>query len=184
MTFQAYIDTIKEKTGLDPADFLRIAGEKGLLTADVKAQQIVDWLAQDYDLGRGHAMAIVNTFKQAAAAGAPKVDRVAKQFIGAKAHWRPVYDHLLETLRAHGPVETAGTDSYVSLLKGNAKFAVVAVTADRMDVGIKLKGADANERLEPSGAWNAMVTHRVRLGSGDEIDGELLNWLRRAYDAA
>ena len=184
MTFQAYIDTIKEKTGLDPADFLRIAGEKGLLAADVKAQQIVDWLAQDYELGRGHAMAIVNTFKQAAASGAPKIDRVAQQFTGVKSHWRPVYDQLLETLRAHGPVETAGTDSYVSLLKGTTKFAIVAVTADRMDVGIKAKGAEPNERFEQSGAWNAMVTHRVRLSSGDEIDGELLDWLRRAYDAA
>ena len=184
MTFQAYIDTIKDKTGLDPADFLRIAEEKGLLAADVKAQQIIDWLARDYDLGRGHAMAIVKIFDQTAASGAPKVDRVAQHFTGAKAHWRPVYDQLLDTLRAHGPVETAGTDSYVSLLKGKAKFAVVAVTADRMDIGIKLKDAEPDERFEQSGAWNVMVTHRVRLNSGDEIDGELLDWLRRAYDAA
>ena len=184
MTFQAYLDTIKEKTGLDPADFLRLADEKGLLAAEVKVQQVVDWLADDYELGRGHAMAIVNTFKRAAATDAAPVDRRAQQFLGAKAHWRPIYDQLLETLGAHGPVGTAATDSYISLLKGKAKFAIVAVTADRMDVGIKLRGADTDNRFEASGTWNSMVTHRVRISSAEQVDGELLDWLRRAYDAA
>ena len=63
MSFQAYIDNIKAKTGKTPADFKKLAKEKGLLKPGVKATEIVNWLKQDFDLGRGHAMAISATFK-------------------------------------------------------------------------------------------------------------------------
>ncbi len=180
MTFQAYLDNIKEKTGLDPADFKRLAAEKGLL--DAKTMEILAWLKEDFDLGSGHGMAIVATFKPKPVAS----DRLAKQFAGGKAHWKPVYEQLLATLNEHGPVETAPTDTYISLLKGKAKFAVVATTADRLDVGIKVRDASAlpaSPRIEPSGSWNAMVTHRVRVTDAAQVDAELLGWLRTAYDA-
>ena len=63
MTFQAYIDNIEAKTGKTPDDFRKLAEEKGLLKPDVKAGQIVDWLNEDFDLGRGHAMAIYALLK-------------------------------------------------------------------------------------------------------------------------
>jgi len=189
MSFQAYIDTIKAKTGLDPADFKKLAHDKGLLADGVKPAQIVAWLSEDYDLGRGHAMALVATFKPEKIARSNQDDVIAKQFAGAKAHWQPVYEDLLSTLRETGPVEIAATHSYISLLKGAKKFAIVAVTADRLDVGIKLrgtelKGTEPTERFELSGSWNSMVTHRARVTAPDQIDGELLDWLARAYEAA
>ena len=81
-------------------------------------------------------------------------------------------------------VRVAATDSYVSLLKGDAKFGVVAVTADRMDVGIKLKTLPVEGRVEESGKWNSMVTHRVRVSDGAQLDDELVGWLRQAYEKA
>ncbi|MGZ6545196.1 MAG: DUF4287 domain-containing protein [Actinomycetota bacterium] len=63
MTFQAYIDNIEAKTGKTPDDFRKLAEEKGLLKSDVKAGQIVEWLNEDFDLGRGHAMAIYALLK-------------------------------------------------------------------------------------------------------------------------
>jgi hypothetical protein len=63
MSFQAYLDTIEERTGLTPRKIITIATEKGLATSPVKAQPIIDWLKSDYDLGRGHAMAIVHVIK-------------------------------------------------------------------------------------------------------------------------
>ena len=58
MSFQAYIDNIKAKTGKTPEDFKKLAEKKGLLKPGVKAGQIVAWLKEDFDLGHGHAMAI------------------------------------------------------------------------------------------------------------------------------
>jgi len=53
-----------------------------------------------------------------------------------------------------------------------------------MDIGIKLKGVEPIGRLESSGSWNAMVTHRVRISPPDQLDPEVLAWLKQAYDAA
>ena len=64
MSFQAYLDNIQAKTGKSPADFRRLAEtkgftERGQLRAGVKATEIVNWLKTDFQLGHGHAMAIV-----------------------------------------------------------------------------------------------------------------------------
>ncbi|MBG6054003.1 hypothetical protein IWX81_000393 [Salinibacterium sp. CAN_S4] len=63
MSFQAYLDTIEKKTGLTPREILAIAAERGLDTPPLKPAAIVDWLKDDYGLGRGHAMALVHVIK-------------------------------------------------------------------------------------------------------------------------
>ncbi|WP_322410426.1 DUF4287 domain-containing protein [Microbacterium invictum] len=60
MSFQAYLDTVERKTGLTPRQLIEIAHERGLDAPDVKATAIIEWLKADYDLGRGHAMAMVH----------------------------------------------------------------------------------------------------------------------------
>ena len=62
MSFQAYIDNIKTKTGKSPEDFKKLAEKKGLLKPGVKAMEIVNWLKEDFGLGHGHAMAIYAVF--------------------------------------------------------------------------------------------------------------------------
>ncbi|CAN5844167.1 hypothetical protein BH11BAC4_BH11BAC4_09240 [soil metagenome] len=68
MSFQAYIDNIKAKTGKTPGDFKKLAEKKGFilkgkLNPAIKATEVVHWLKIDFDLGHGHAMAIYMTFK-------------------------------------------------------------------------------------------------------------------------
>jgi hypothetical protein len=68
MSFQAYIDNIKAKTGKTPADFKKLAEQKGFLNKGklvegIKAGQILAWLKEDFDLGHGHAMAVYAVFK-------------------------------------------------------------------------------------------------------------------------
>jgi hypothetical protein len=68
MSFQAYIDNIKAKTGKTPDDFKKLAEQKGFLKngqlkEGIKAGQIIAWLKEDFDLGHGHSMAIYATFK-------------------------------------------------------------------------------------------------------------------------
>jgi hypothetical protein len=71
------------------------------------------------------------------------------------------------------------------LLKGEKKFAVVQPSsAERLDIGIKLKRVSAEGRLEPSGSWNTMVTHRVKISHAKEVNKEVLAWLKQAYDGA
>ena len=68
MSFQAYIDNIFKQTGKLPADFKKLAEEKGFIVDSqipktIKATQITDWLKEEFELGHGHAMAIYATFK-------------------------------------------------------------------------------------------------------------------------
>jgi len=68
MSFQAYLNTIKSKTGKGPEDFRKMAEDKGFslggqLKPETKAGEIVDWLKEEFNLGRGHAMAIYALLK-------------------------------------------------------------------------------------------------------------------------
>ena len=51
MSFQAYIDNIRAKTGKTPKDFGKLAAAKGL----TRHGEIVTWLKSDFALGHGHA---------------------------------------------------------------------------------------------------------------------------------
>jgi hypothetical protein len=59
---QAYLDNIETKTGVTPAKFIELAHAKGF-TKETKAGEIILWLATEYGLGRGHAMAIVHIIR-------------------------------------------------------------------------------------------------------------------------
>lgn len=65
MSFQAYLDNIETKTGKTPQQFIDEAHLKGF-DGDTKAGEIVQWLADEYALGRGHAMALVHVIKHGA----------------------------------------------------------------------------------------------------------------------
>jgi hypothetical protein len=64
MSFQAYLDTIEDKTGLTPRQLVDIATERGLAEPSVKAGAILEWLKEDYGLGRGHGMALVHVIQK------------------------------------------------------------------------------------------------------------------------
>lgn len=63
MSFQAYLDAVEDKTGLTPRQLLEIAQQKGFDLPATKAGDVVAWLKDDYDVGRGHAMAMWHVIK-------------------------------------------------------------------------------------------------------------------------
>ena len=185
MTLKAYLDNIQAKTGKTPQDFRILAEEKGLLKEGVKTGQIVAWLKDDFGLGQGHAMAIVLTLQNASQPRKSNIEKIDRLFKGDKAKWQAPYDELLVRIGKFGPdVSTDPTNTYISILRKGKKLAIVQVSAERLDIGIKCKGVKPTERFEAAGAWNSMVTHRVRIGDPAQIDAEVLTWLKQAYEAA
>lgn len=65
MSFQAYLDNAEKQTGKTPNEFITLAKAKGF-GSDTKAGEIVAWLKDDFDLGRGYAMALVHVIKNGA----------------------------------------------------------------------------------------------------------------------
>lgn len=181
--FQAYLNSIKAKTGKDPEDFLGLARANGLLTPGIKTGTLVTWLKEDFGLGHGHAMAIVATIQAAIRPQPGRDERIDRHFSGARSHWRPTYEQLLGDVSGFGPnVTTAPTVSYISLLTSDKKFGILQISKDRLDVGIKLRDVEPGGRLEPASGWNSMVSHRVRVTAPAQVDGQLVGWLRQAYE--
>jgi hypothetical protein len=85
MSFQAYLDNIEGKTGLTPRQFIDLATEKGF-GSGTKAGEIVAWLADDYGLGRGHAMALVHVITKG-----PQIDA---KHVGSDGTHRDASDTL------------------------------------------------------------------------------------------
>ncbi len=182
MSFQAYLDTIKAKTGKTPDDFAKLAQQKNL----TKHGEIVNWLKNDFGLGHGHANAIVAVLLKSETRKTSGDEKLEQLCAGKKAIWRGTCDTLIARLKAFDPnVDALANETYVNVLIGKKKFAILQPSsAERFDVGIKLKGVAPTDRLELAGSWNSMVTHRVRVSDPKQIDTELLAWLRQAYNAA
>ena len=178
---ETYLEIVKTKTGKTPDDFRILAQEKGLS----KQGEIINWLEEEFELVHAHSKAVANAILNV---DAPKVSddqSIAKHFSSIKEVWRVPYDEIIATLKTFGDdFSVAPTKTFLTLLRKDQKFGLIQVSAKRLDIGIKLPGTKAKGRYENAGAWNSLVTHRVKIDSPEEIDADLYIWLRQAYDKA
>lgn len=158
----------------------------GLATGSEKHTEIRKFFQDEFGLTYGNAntLAILTRDKLKGAAGQEE-NFVDVQYAGKKAGLRPIYDVLIGAVESFGDdVEVAPKRTYVSLRR-NKQFGIVQPsTATRVDVGINLPDVAPGDRLEASGSFNSMVSHRVRLSGPADVDDELIGWLRQAYDQA
>jgi hypothetical protein len=111
-------------------------------------------------------------------------DMIASQYGGRKTALLPIYERLVSIAESFGDdVEIAPRKSYVALVR-KKQFAVIkASTITRVDLGLKLKGIPASDRLEDAGNFGSgSITHKVSLTSIEEVDGKIEDWLRTAYE--
>jgi hypothetical protein len=178
----AMIAGLKEKTGKTIDQWVAIVKKSKL----EKHGEIVSMLKSEHELGHGYANLITHYARGGVpAAGAGTEDLLGAQYAGAKAGLRPIYDALIAAItKFGGDVEVSPKKTYVSLRRSKQFALIQPSTATRVDVGINLKGTPAAGRLEASGSFNAMVSHRVRVESKGEVNAELIGWLKKAYEAA
>lgn len=62
MSFQAYLDAVEAKTGLTPQEIVDRAHAQGF-DVRTRTSEILEWLADEFGLGRGHGMALVHVIK-------------------------------------------------------------------------------------------------------------------------
>ena len=179
------IANLKEKTGKTMAQWLKVCKASKL----EKHGQIVKHLKSEHGMTHGFANLVVSEFLSGAATAAvkatPKTDNalVDTQYSKGKEDLRPIYDALVKMVEKFGKdIEISPKKAYVSLRR-NKQFAIVQPsTKTRVDVGINLKGEPTTDRLEASGSFNSMVSHRVRISDKKEVNAELKKWLKKAYD--
>lgn len=178
---QTMIDNLQAKTGKALPEWIAVVKACGL----EKHGQVVKHLKTDHGITHGFANLIAHKAKEHGTASVGDADLVANQYAGAKEGLRPIYDALVTLINTFGDdVALAPKKSYVSLRR-NKQFGIIQPsTKTRVDVGINLKGTTPTERLEASGSFNGMVSHRVRISDVKDIDAALAGWLREAYEAA
>jgi hypothetical protein len=112
-------------------------------------------------------------------------DLVAAQCAGMKEALKPLDDKLASAVAKFGAdVVLEPKKAYVSLRRNKQFGLIQPSTATGLDVGLHLKGVAPTARLEASGSFSAMVSHRVRVEQAADIDAELIGWLKQAYLAS
>lgn len=176
------VRNLEEKTGRSLDSWIALVKSSGL----VKHGEIVKLLKSEHGMTHGYANLVAIAAREGLETPSESTDeREAGLFADRKSDLRPAYDALRAAIMGFGnDVEVAPKKAYVSFRRRKQFALMQPSTATRLDVGLNLKGVEPSERLEASGSFNAMCTHRVRVGSATDVDAELIGWLREAYGRA
>ena len=172
---------IAEKTGKPVEEWVKVVKAAAL----EKHGEIIKFLKADHDFTHGYANFVAHMTRQSSSIGQDAGDLVTAQYAGPKADLKPIYDTVIGIVEGFGDgLEVSPKKSYVSLRRKKQFALVQPSTKTRVDLGINLKGKEPEGALEASGSFNSMVSHRVRLGSKDDVTEEVAGWLKEAFDAA
>lgn len=176
---------IETRTGKSLAELSEIIQQSGLTKHSEIRQMIID----RFGLGYGDANTLVHyALKSDAkhdveARGLSITEVVDELYSGPKADLRPIHDRVMAEIQNLGEFEIAPKKTYLSLRR-KRQFAMLGpATKSRVEVGLNMKGIEPTERLiqQPPGG---MCNYIVKLTSPDQVDDELINWLRTAYNSA
>lgn len=174
---RSMIDNLPRSTGRSLEEWFVVLDATGL----EKHGELMAYLKQEHGLSHGFANGIVLQHRSRGTSTADD-DLVDAQYAGAKAALRPVHDAIVAAVRTFGEdVEVAPKRTGVSLRRSKQFALVEPASAKRVQVGINLKGMPPTGRLREAGG---MCTHRVDVTGAEQVDDELVGWLREAYDRA
>jgi hypothetical protein len=177
---QTMIDNLEKNSGKSLPEWVAIVRATGL----TKHGEIVKYLKTEHGFTHGYANMVSIKARETADSPPTADDLLENQYRG-KESLRSIYDVLIEAVTGFGAdVEISPKKAYVSLRRGKQFGLVQPSTKTRVDLGLNLGDVAAGGRLEQSGNFNSMVSHRVRLSHAEEVDDELIGWLRQAYKAA
>lgn len=175
------LKNIQTRTGKTLDQLYGILRKSGL----AKHSEMVNLLKKDLGLGHGDANMLVLKFREAhGETKAPSVEpAVFEIYSGPKEGFRPIHDRLMATIQAFGPFEIAPKKGYLSLRRSKQFAMLGPVTRTRVEVGLNVKGVKPTSRLVamPPGG---MCQYKVLLTNPQQVDKELIGWLKQAYDGA
>jgi len=182
---ETQLKNIQAKTGKSLAELTALIQNSGL----TKHGEIREMLMRELGLGYGDATMLVHFALQtdgqtAAEAKGASIDEVVDEiYTGPKADLRPIHDRLMEAINQFGEFEVVPKKGYVSLRR-KRQFAMIGpATKTRLEVGINSKELEATDRLisMPPGG---MCQFKVNVTESSQVDNELIDWIKRAYDSA
>jgi len=172
---QTMINNMPEKTGKSLKEWKMILQSNSF----EKHGEAVKFLKDEHGVTHGFANTIVSLSKE----DHTNVDDLVEVQYKGKESLKPIYEKLIDAVNDFGDdLSIVPKKGSVSIIRKRQFALIKPATKTRIDLGLKLKGKPTTERLENSGPFGTMCTHRVKIMQDEEIDIELIGWLKEAYE--
>jgi hypothetical protein len=171
------ISNMPEKTGKSLEEWKKLLAAKTF----EKHMQAVNYLKKEHGVSHGFANTIVLLSKEEE----DKPEDLVKAQYEGRENLIAVYEKIVSLVKDFGEdVVITPKKTTVSLIRKKQFALIKPATKSRIDLGLKLRNKGTGERLQDSGPFGTMCTHRVQLTDLDEVDSEVISWLKEAYEEA
>jgi hypothetical protein len=138
------------------------------------------WLTKEGVTGYAQSLLVMERFGYPDFLLASADELIDKQYAD-RPQLRPIYDAIILAASGLGEIIIQARKTFVSLVAPRRTFArIQPTTKSRVDLGLRLENQKPGGRLQPSRIHESMPL-QVSLHSSDEVDTEVLGWLRRSY---
>ena len=172
---QTMIKNMPKKTGKSLEEWKKILQAK----AFAKHSEGVKFLKTEHGVTHGFANTIVTLSKEESTSDD---DLVTNQYKGKEVLF-PIYESLLQVVKGFGDdVKISPKKTSVSIIRKRQFALIKPATKTRIGLGLKIKDQPVDGKLEGSGPFGTMCTHRMKLSDIGDVDQEVIKWLQEAYN--
>lgn len=175
------IDNLEKKFGKSLDKWIKIVNKEKL----VKHGEILKFLKESHGFTHGYANLVSMKARKADAGSAENTDQLVEDQYNGKENLLSIYNKIIAEISKFGKdIEIAPKKASVSLRRKKQFALIQPSTKTRIDLGLKLKDVENQGKLEGSGPFGIMCTHRIKISDSKEVDKEVLSWLKEAYEKA
>jgi predicted transport protein len=179
-TVQTMFENMKEKTGHSFDEWKAIIAKKKF----AKHGEIVKFLKAEHKVTHGYASEIALKALASDAASATDTDDLLENQYRGKEQLKPFYEKLIKEIEKFGgEFEIAPKKTYVSLKRKKQFIILNPASKTRFEIGFNLKAVEPKGKLEAEKP-NGICSHKINLAAITEIDKEVIDWIRMAFDKA
>lgn len=172
-----WIRLLEQSTGEDLETWNRRIQREGFRDE----QRLRAWLTQQGITGYAQTLLVMERFGYPDFLTASAEQLIDGQYAD-RPQLRPIFDAIVNTALQFDEVTIQARKTYVSLVTPRRTFArVQPTTKTRLDLALRLEGQEPGGRLLPSRIHETMKI-QVSLSSVEQVDAEVVGWLRRAYE--
>ncbi len=178
----ASLTKLLERTGKSLEEWIEVVKQEGPPTEKERRE----WLKAQHGFTTNYAWWVAERAEgRGAAEDYHPEELVEAMFSGKKAALRPIYDELLRLGLVLGDdVKACPCQTMVPLYRSHVFAQIKPTTNTRIDLGFALGALPATGRLIDTGGYakKDRITHRIPISTIEEIDEEVKQWLRKAYE--
>jgi predicted transport protein len=174
-------ETLLKNTGKTVDEWVEIVRATGI----EKHSLIIKHLKEEHAFTHGFANMVAHAARQSAAASFEEDELITTQYSKGKEALKPIYDKLIKLIKKFGDdIEIAPKRANVSLRRARQFALIQPSTKTRIDLGLKYNESPGSERILGSGSFGTMCTNRVQITAIEDVDDELIGFLKEAYEQA